>query len=333
VLDPRGYTKRARTGATTVTDLLDSGRALDLFAGGATIVLQSLQRWWPPLARFCRSLELELGHQIQANAYLTPSGAAGLAPHHDTHDVFVLQVAGCKHWTVAEPVLPTPLPRHKSDHGAAAARPVLFEAALSPGDCLYLPRGYVHSARAQQGVSLHVTVGVLATTVHDLLRRVVDATAEEETFRRTIPPGYHHDPALAVSVVKSAVADLLAWLERLDPGPVADELQARFWARRPQLLDGQLLELVDLDRLGDDSVVHRRSGSVLRSQIDGDRVHLLLGDRVVELPAGLQSAVQRLVSGAPVRVSDLADLLDGPSRLVLVRRLIREGLLRADHGS
>ena len=67
---------------------------------------------------------------MQANAYLTPAGAAGLAPHHDTHDVFVLQVAGAKHWTVRAPVVDTPLPRHVSDHDAAAGQPVLFEADM-----------------------------------------------------------------------------------------------------------------------------------------------------------------------------------------------------------
>jgi bifunctional lysine-specific demethylase and histidyl-hydroxylase NO66 len=331
VLERASFTRRARTGSTTVTDLIDAGRALDLFAGGATIVLQSLQRWWDPLARFCRELELALGHQVQANAYLTPSGAAGLAPHHDTHDVFVLQVAGTKQWRVAEPVVATPLPGQRSDHDAAARQPTLFETGLAPGDCMYLPRGYVHSARAQEGVSLHVTIGVLATTVHDLLRRVVDRTADEERFRRSLAPGYHDDPAAARSVVKSAVTELLEWLERLDPEPLASELQDRFWSRRPQLLDGQLLELAGLATLDDDSTVRRRHASICRYEPLGDRLRLGLGDRSVDLPAAVEPAVRRLAAGPPVRVGDLDDLLDGPSRLVLVRRLIREGLLRADH--
>jgi bifunctional lysine-specific demethylase and histidyl-hydroxylase NO66 len=330
VLDPRGYTRRARTGATTIVDLVDPGRLLDHLATGATLVLQSLQRWWPPLTAFCRDLELELGHQVQANAYLTPSGAAGLAPHHDTHDVFVLQVAGAKHWSVAEPVLPTPLPTHRSDHGEAAGQPALFDAELEAGDCLYLPRGFVHSARAQQDVSLHITVGVLATTVHDLLRRILERTAGDERFRHSLPPGYHEDPAVALQSVKSAVAELQSWLADLDPAPVAAELQERFWSRRPQLLDGQLLELVDLGRLDDDTVVRRRHRSICRFDGESDVLRLMLGDRVVELPAALEPAVRRLVDGGPVRVGDLADLLDQGSRAVLVRRLVREGLLRTE---
>jgi bifunctional lysine-specific demethylase and histidyl-hydroxylase NO66 len=328
MLPPGDYTKPARTGATRIDDLIDPGRALDLFASGATIVLQGLQRWWPPAARFCRELELGLGHPMQANAYLTPAGAAGLAPHHDTHDVFVVQVAGAKHWTVREPVVDTPLPRHVSDHDAAAAQPVLFEADMRPGDVLYLPRGYVHSAAAQQGVSLHLTIGVLATTVHDVLRLLVDRAGDDAAFRRSLPPGWPDDPAAAATAVKSAVADLVEWLGTVDDGELAAALTDRFVSSRTPLLDGQLLEVAGLDAIGDDTVVDRRAGTVAALRLDLDRLRLVLGDRVVVLPAPVEPAVRRLLDGSAHRVGDLADLLDPPSRLVLVRRLVREGALR-----
>jgi bifunctional lysine-specific demethylase and histidyl-hydroxylase NO66 len=327
VLDRSSFTRRARTGATTFDDLIDPGRVLDGFAGGATIVLQSLQRWWPPLAAFCRDLELALGHQVQANAYLTPAGAQGLAAHHDTHDVFVLQVAGTKQWLVREPALEAPLPRHRSDHDEAATRPVLFEAALAPGDGMYLPRGFVHSASAQEGVSLHLTIGVLATTVHDLLQRIVDLAADEPTFRRALPVGYAHDDATARATVKAAVADLTAWLERLDTVPVAEELQRRFWANRHPLLGGQLAELVNLDRIDDATVVTRRPGTACSLQVVEGRLRVAMGDRRLELPATTEPAVRHLIDGEAHPVASLADRLDGPSRLVLVRRLVREGLL------
>lgn len=337
VLDPAAYTRGARTGAVHIDDLIDPGRTLDLFAAGATVVLQGLQRWWAPAARFCRQLEVGLGHAVQANAYLTPPGAAGLAPHHDTHDVFVLQVSGTKHWVVREPTVEAPLPRHTSDHEAAAAQPVLFEADLRPGDVLYLPRGFVHSAAAQQGVSLHLTVGVLATTVHDVLRRLVDMAGDEPAFRASLPPGWPEDDAAATDAVKAAVADLVAWLAGVDPGEVADRLRRRYVAGRTPLLEGQLLEIARLDDVDDDTVVVRRPGTVGSLALDppaadprddGDlRLRLVLGDRQLVMPAMLEGAVRRLTDGAPHRVGDLADLLDAASRQVLARRLIREGVV------
>src|SRR5918994_6389223 len=334
-VDPRTYTRPAPTGNRRFSDLIDPGRVLDLFAGGATVVLQSLHRWWPPLARFCRDLELSLGHPLQANAYLTPPGAAGLAPHHDTHDVFVLQVAGTKHWILRTPVVAAPLAHHRSVHELAAAQPVLFETDLRPGDVLYLPRGVVHSAAAQEGTSLHLTLGVLATTVHDVLRRAVDRAGDDPAFRTSLPAGYPFDRAAAARSVKAALADLITWLERLDPSDVADEMSERFFARRTPLLDGQLAEITALDRIDDTTVVRPRArGDVaVRRLKDGGRLHLTLGDRRLILPGALEPTVRRLLDGGPVRVGDLAELLDDDSRLVLVRRLVREGVLRTGTGT
>ena len=49
------------------------------------------------------------GHPTQVNAYITPPSSRGFSPHYDVHDVFVLQVAGEKHWRIHAPVLPDPL--------------------------------------------------------------------------------------------------------------------------------------------------------------------------------------------------------------------------------
>ena len=87
-----------RTGATLagqpLTGLVDARKVTDLFERGATVVLQGLHRYWPPLTRLVAELELALGHPSQANAYLTPPGSQGFAVHCDSHDVFVFQTHG-----------------------------------------------------------------------------------------------------------------------------------------------------------------------------------------------------------------------------------------------
>jgi bifunctional lysine-specific demethylase and histidyl-hydroxylase NO66 len=332
VLPPSEWTRRARTGSTWIDDLVDAARLLDAFAGGATVVLQSLHRWWPPLTRFCRELESALGHAVQANAYLTPPGAAGLAPHHDTHDVFVLQVHRTKRWTVREPAVDAPLPRHHSDHAVAAGQPVLFEVELEPGDCLYLPRGFVHSAAAQEGASLHLTIGVLATTAHDVLRRLVDRAADDVAFRRSLPPGHAATHEAATRAVKEVVAELVEWLERLDPADVGGELVARAGRRRAPVLDGHLVELTRLAAVDDHTVVVRRGGVSVDLDVADDRLVVTSSDRRIEFPAVVGHVVHELLDGARHAVGELADRLDRPSRLVLVRRLVREGLLRTVDG-
>ncbi|HJP64793.1 MAG TPA: cupin domain-containing protein, partial [Actinomycetota bacterium] len=90
------YTKRGRTGSAAMTGIADPRRIFELFAGGATIVLQGMHRYWSPVALLCRHLEIGLGHPTQTNAYITPANARGLAVHEDSHDVFVLQAFGRK---------------------------------------------------------------------------------------------------------------------------------------------------------------------------------------------------------------------------------------------
>ena len=327
-LPPASWTRTARTGSVTVDDLLDPGRVLELYAGGATIVLQSLHRWWAPLTQFCRDLEQAIGHAVQANAYLTPSASTGLAPHHDTHDVFVLQVHGAKHWTIRAPLIDQPLARQTSDRQRAGQQPVQFEVDLRPGACLYLPRGVIHSALAEEGSSLHLTIGVLATTYHDVVRQVVALAADVPSLRRPLPPGWATDPVIAQRAVKEALADLAEVVDGADGSEMARALSERYWAERPPPVHGLLLDLEALAHLDDLTRVELRPGVVWRAEPKGDRLELSVGARRIDLPAPVEPAVSRLLSGAVLSAAGLGDLLDQDSRLVLVRRLVREGLLR-----
>ena len=161
------YTRSATLAGRPLTGLVDPRKALALFRDGATVVFQGLHRYWPPLTRLVAELELELGHPCQANAYLTPPGSQGFAVHSDTHDVFVLQTAGSKRWEVHTP----------ED---------VQEVLLEPGLCMYLPTGTPHAARAQETVSLHVTLGINQLTWRGLVERTVRGVLEREVRRQRV---------------------------------------------------------------------------------------------------------------------------------------------------
>jgi hypothetical protein len=59
----------------------------------------------------------------------------------------------------------------------------------------------------------------------------------------------------------------------------------------------------------------------------GDRLDVLLGDRAIDVPAHLEPALTEIRSRQELRPADLGNHLDPQSRLVLCRRLVREGLL------
>lgn len=327
-LDPSRYARTATVGGQRVPGMGDPARIFDEHRRGATIVFQGLQRSCPPITRFCRSLELDLTHAVQANAYVTPAGARGLGVHYDTHDVFVLQLAGTKAWTIHPPVLADPLPSQPWKGTAADAGPPILSVELAAGDCLYVPRGFLHAARAQEALSAHLTIGVVTTTWHDVLRDLVAGAADEPELRRALPAGYASDLERLAAGVGEAVDRLRRWLDGVDSGAVASAAARRFFAARPPILAGQLRQLALLDELDDATVMRRREGGVCHLVAGPHRLTAVLGGgRELDLPAALAPAMARIAGAGPFLLGDLADLLDGPSRLVLGRRLVVEGLL------
>ena len=312
-LDPRSYTRSGRVGGQPVHDLADPGRVYEQFHAGATIVLQSLHRFWPPLTRLARDLEGALTHPVQVNAYVTPPAARGLGTHRDEHDVFVLQVYGRKQWDVHDPDGRTEDP--------------LIAAELAPGDCLYIPQRFPHAAWTAETASVHLTVGVVPTTWADVLRRAVTAVLEETLSGEPLPAGYAADPAGIAAGVADQLGEVRRRLDKLDPGAIAAAAADRFWAGRPPILTGQLQQLLGLERIGQDTVVRRRPGAGCRLRRREDRLEVLLGDRALHMPARLEPVMRTILASDRLAVGDLAGHLDPPSRLVLVRRLVVEGLL------
>jgi bifunctional lysine-specific demethylase and histidyl-hydroxylase NO66 len=296
----------------------DVERVLAEFEAGATIVLQGLHLNRAETATFCTALEGALGHPVQANAYYTPRGSQGLAVHHDTHDVFVLQIAGEKRWLVYDPVLELPLKeqRYKSSHGAPGD-PVI-DTVLGPGDTLYLPRGWLHEARTSDVDSLHLTVGINVYTWLDAVRDALGDVEDELSFRRSVDEPEAAPPELL---------DLLG--ERLGAPDVERRKSARLARRRRPVLDGQISQLRALDDLSVATVVERRPSALAALDEEDDALALSFHGKRVLLPSRLWQEGEFLVgSTEPFTAADLPGELDDAGRLVLVRRLVREGFLR-----
>jgi hypothetical protein len=101
-----------------------------------------------------------------------------------------------------------------------------------------------------------------------------------------------------------------------------------FLTTRSSMLQGTLRDGERLDELDDTSVLLRRAGSICELRPRGDRVRALLGDRELDMPGWLFPAMDRVRQADRFTLAELADVLGDPqSRLVLVRRLIREGML------
>ena len=297
-------------------------RVAEEFEQGATIVVQGLQLHWHPAALYCRELESRLGCPVQANAYYTPASAQGFAVHHDTHDVFVLQVSGRKRWRLYEPLLELPLKKQRWSPGLGDVGEPVDDLVLGPGDTLYVPRGWPHEAATSDEESLHITVGVHPQTRVDALRAALESCSDDVEFRRSVGS----DGMLP--------GDLLERLaERLQPEQVLRRMRRSFVSSRRPVLDGQLSQVRGLASLGADDRVLRRPTVISELEVSPSGAALLFDHKELLFPSKASAAVEA-IHGAhePLTAAELPGPLDEDGRLVLVRRLVREGFLRVcDH--
>jgi Cupin superfamily protein len=315
-LSVRDYTSDVPWRPTPFSGMPEVDRVLAEWERGATIVLQGLHLTRPELAAFCRSLEKALGHPAQVNAYYTPRSAQGLPVHHDTHDVFVLQVAGEKRWIVYEPAWELPLKNQRYSEKLGGPGAPVHDLVLRPGDMLYLPRGWLHEALTSASDSLHLTVGVNIVTWLDAFRAALEECGDDVDFRRSIETG---DADGLVDLLRSR-------LRREDVERRAAEKLAR--TRRP-IRSGQLTQLRALDDLDADTELERRPTVLAVVAERNGSVVVAFEGKELEFPAHAAEELLALLElDAPFTAGDLPGSLDESGRLVLVRRLVREGLLR-----
>jgi hypothetical protein len=207
-----------------------------------------------------------------------------------------------------------------------------MDVQLGPGDCLYLPRGFRHSATAQADASAHLTIGLLTTTWHEVLEEVLRLAKEQPAFRASLPAGYADDPAGLAAALAEQLAVFGEWVGGLDADELATTFARRFRSSRPPLLSGQLAQLSRLETIDDTTRVRHRPGAACWVRTDGERLTMSLGDRDLRMPAELEPAVRSILAREAFAVADLDDLLDESGRVTLVRRLVREGLLQVAAG-
>ena len=201
---------------------------------------------------------------------------------------------------------------------------------LRPGDALYLPRGFLHSAVAQGEVSIHLTVGVHPITGHELARRLAQLLATDADLRRSLPLG---PVATETATLTGHVAQAAARLGRAVA--VADEAQFATIAEqvsRQLARDTRPVPLQPLAQLGavatltGDTEVRLRPGLRPRVRRTGEATVLDVIDTSIRLPQATADAIDVLLTGAAVAPGALPGL-DADERLVLVRRLLREGVV------
>ena len=319
-IDPRDYAN-------------DAGRVRPLevarhFDDGATVIFNHLHTRVPALARLCVALGRRFSSRIQTNVYLTPRDAQGFAPHWDTHDVFVLQISGTKHWSIYDTKVTLPLRGQRFERGTPPGD-VSEEFELGPGSAVYLPRGLMHSARSTEEASLHITLGLTAFTWAEFLVESVTAAAlEEKSLRRNLPRGFARE-GFPAAERERLFGEKLAFVQsRFDPEVVWRRFTDEVLATAVPLFTDLLSQRLHADRLTPHSRVRRRAGLLTEAVTEGETCLLRFCGREIRMPGGVWPALRFAVTTDEFAVQDLPDCLAPESKLTLAARLVREGVLQ-----
>lgn len=290
------------------------------YTQGDTIVLNRLNNYWEPLATFCRNLEQFFTCPVGANVYLSPKNSQAFPPHFDLHDIFVLQVEGSKHWKLYD--LADKSYSVVNDPDLKADQDVDLEA----GDLLYIPRQYVHSVCTTDSHSMHISIGVDTFSSKDLLASAFAAIdlphsllqeAVPISFMTQTQPEYELECRF-VSLLRTAIEDitvnraitLLAhkFIESMSPLP-----RDRFHQN-----------LCEIDQ---DTQLQKAQGAFCYVMKHDTQVSIKFPGNEVFCPDYCEPVLQFIAETDSFTLRSLPNVLSESSKLVLVRRLIREGLV------
>jgi ribosomal protein L16 Arg81 hydroxylase len=276
---------------------ISKGRLYDAYLSGDTVRMIGVEKYWPPLALLVASMGEEIAAKLGVNLFLTPARSQAFPLHFDSVDVFVLQLAGSKKWSIWEPTYERPqflaiAEPHQAriteqDESKLTLRE---EVTLEAGDALYMPRGFYHKAVAQADLSLHLTITIEPIYWLDFFRRAFElATLEDAELRDELPPQFVQDGRLRDDMERTFSRLLARFSEKASfdaayRSLVEEQVRVRYFPA-----DGHFAALETLQEIGPSTLLERRRGLVCLVGTNEKTSWIRFGPNQVEGPLARDS--------------------------------------------
>jgi hypothetical protein len=173
-----------------------------------------------------------------------------------------------------------------------------------------------------------VTFGALAYSWTEvLIEALADACLNDAAFRESLPVGFANSGASKADLEEKfqELVGRFSRTARLEPA--LSSISDKFVRGRRALIPRQRDQLAKLSVLNAESTVGCRPGLIYRCQESEDSFVLQCHSSEIRFPLHVGKAVTYALETAQFRVRDIPAPIDDAGKLVLTRRLIREGLL------
>ena len=306
-------------------DHLSTDRALNLFGGGHTFIINSGNRLFPRLDRYCVEIEAELRFRVQANIYITPCNTQGFDTHYDDHDVFILQVMGSKNWRVFHSAVELPSRRQAfkagTDFGLQAPQ---IEVTLLPGDTLYIPRGVLHDASTGGVTSAHITLGLHPMYRFDIVQELAFLAQDTPAFRKSVPLGLLSDREAALREFKALLKELV---DTVDVEALVNRRYASFVDRRRLPAGPRFRDLARLNNLNLNTALRKRDGALYVIERDQRSVAVKFAGTSIPIQPFLEPALDMILGDEAFAVGDINAFMSDKARLDLAGAFLKAGFL------
>lgn len=157
-----------------------------------TLLVCGLEHWWPPAADLLGAFRFLPDWRID-DLMVSVAGVGGsVGPHVDQYDVFLLQAAGQRHWSIARDYPDKLIPN--LDLAILEQFEPEQDWSLEPGDMLYLPPGVAHHGVAGGAETcMTFSIGFRAPSAQEWLDKLIEPLSEHlAPGQRYRDPGQHN---------------------------------------------------------------------------------------------------------------------------------------------
>ncbi len=208
--------------------------------GGApwTLLVQAVDHHIPSVAALLAPFRFMPNWRVDDVMVSYAVDGAGVGPHFDQYDVFLVQGLGRRRWRIGQKCDDTSPLRPHEDLRLLADFELVSEWELDPGDIVYVPPGFAHDGVALGDDCMTYSIGFRAPSRSDLVSawtdHVLDGLDEDDRYadpdlHQLSNPGEISPVALArlhdmTTAALSNEAEFALWFGEFITAPKTDEL-------------------------------------------------------------------------------------------------------------
>lgn len=309
-------------------NIVDTRLITKHFLDGYTLVLNALHKQIPELWDLSSAMSNYFGCMFQTNIYITPGQESqGFNVHHDTHDVFIMQISGEKKWEFYESPVPLANTDIKFKPGEHVPGKKIDELTMKPGDFLYVPRGLMHCATTTTDMSIHITGGLMNNTVKELLiERLSAATLNDVRLRKTFPPGYwNNEPEDQLLNDIQAILKDVTSKDSIKEG--LNNLREFCINSMPNRVASPLVESHNVNSINNHSKLRIHPNLSYVVEYDANELHVKMFFQTMSLPIDFKPIIEFITSKESFEVCELPDLMEEEDKIAFIQSLVIEGFL------